>query len=89
MQIEELIASSYVFTESGNECTLEYYICSDQERDDTRWGIKIRKACLWGETTELRTYPGNRISALNTVLRFARNFVFPETLGDIIDDMLA
>ena len=88
MYSEKIISQSHVLSENGMEYTLEYYIFSESiENGNALYGAKIVQYSDESTTSASATISLEEEHTLQTILHFAKNFVFPNSLHDIIEDM--
>ena len=88
MYQEKFIARSYVMTENSIGYKLEYYIFSEPIQNGMIYGITIKQYeenVIKEEQSEVVSKGKEDIEKL--IDCFARNFVFPCSLIDIIADM--
>jgi len=88
MCVQKQITQSHVMLENGTEYILEYHIFSENAQDDdTFYGVKITQHSGGSITSESARISSDEEYATQTILLFAKNFVFPGSLHDLIEDM--
>ena len=84
------ITQSYVLLENQTEYTLEYCIFSEPAQNGGDiYGVKIIQRSGDVTTSASAMISSDEECALQTIFNFAKNFVFPVSLRDIMDDMPA
>lgn len=87
MTNERLVAQSYVMTKEGLEYKLEYYIFSKLLNHGSTYGIAIKQYSSSDVASESELISENESDVLSTIDNFAKHFVFPSSLCDLIHDM--
>jgi len=88
MRMEKQITQSYVLLENGEAHTLLYYIVSEASQDGgVLYGIKIVQQHDGHTASASAVISPREEQTLQTIFFLAKNFVFPVSLPDIIEDM--
>ena len=85
------ITRSYVLTPEGVEYTLKYSLASGRNAaGDTEYGVTVELHTTRAEAetsaSESRLVSTDEKAVLNLIDLLARGFVFPDSLGDILED---
>lgn len=89
MTEEKSVAQSYVLTESDNKHILKYYLISAAQDGTLYYGITISQYFCGSVFTASKLISENRESVLDLIYLYADNFVFPETLCELVDDFIS
>ena len=84
--MQKQITQSYVLLENDKKHILEYHIFSENENGDTFYGVKITQYNGGFITSESARISPDEEYTMQTILLFAKNFVFPSSLHDLIED---
>lgn len=86
MKKKTFVTRAYVQSGNEQEYTLEYYITDDMN-GECDYGIEIS---MWHSDIRESVsvdFPGSRNDILNLIEVYARNFVMPVSLHDLINDL--
>jgi len=88
MYKEKQTSQSYVLDETGSVHMLEYYIFSTSTQSDGPfYGIKVTQYNDDQITSESAAISSNEDRVLRTVQLYAKNFVFPCSLHELVEDI--
>lgn len=87
MNTEKLIAQSYILTEDNVEQNIEYYIySSEKENNICEYGIRVKQTNEDSVISESAIVCEDEETVINLIHSFAKNFVFPVSLNELISD---
>jgi hypothetical protein len=82
---EKFITKTYVISYTHEEKTLEYHLIKDE---NDNYGVKV---CEYIDIEQVDSassiFTNNEADAIKLIFIFAKNFVFPVSVADIIDDI--
>lgn len=87
MITERLMTQSYVTTGEGTEYKLEYYIFSKPSKHRSIYGITIKKHIFSIIESKTELVSENEADVLSLINCYAKNFVFPSSLCDLMYDL--
>jgi len=86
MCAERQITQSYMLLENEAEYLLEYYMFSElTQNGDILYGVKIIQHSGGCVTLDSAIISSNEEYTLQTIYRFAKNYVFPDSLYELIE----
>lgn len=88
---QELITQSYVMAEEDVRYTLSYYIVTQTDSSGScYYGIAVAKQNVYcpASVSVSKTFSSDKDEVEALIWLFARNYVFPSSLNDIIEDYL-
>ncbi len=83
--MKELITRVYVMLDE-REMMLEYYLISENEGHTCEYGIAIKKKHCEFPDNDKAMVGKDRAAVLELIEKYAKNFVFPASLQDLIMD---
>ncbi len=88
MNDNQLVTQSYVLLDNTKEFILEYYLFSEHDLNGIRkYGLTVKEKYEDYITSESTVVCENEDTVLKLIHCFAKNFVFPYSIGEIINDL--
>ncbi|MCL2322238.1 MAG: DUF6514 family protein [Oscillospiraceae bacterium] len=88
MDENQLVTQSYVLLDQTKEFTLEYYLYYQFDLNGTKkYGITVLEKCEDEVISESAIVSENEDMVIKLIHLFAKNFVFPCSVNEILSDL--